>query len=154
MKTPTLLLFAPILMLFPGSARAGDATLSIEPDPYVSSDAVTICRVVARNDTRHTLDGRKIAFEARAWENGVLVASERGRFKGAVPAGHTAETRIGFNGVFYSLTVEPIEAGALGRRGGGKRGGKASKRSKGRSKSPAKSSKAKARRPRRRSPAA
>ena len=116
------------LFLFAAISRAQDAVLSIEPDPYVSSDSVTICRVVARNPSPHTLDGRTIAFEAQAWENGALVARERGRFRGAVAPGQTAETRIGFDGVFQTLTVVPIAPKEVGRRGGSKRGGRSAGR--------------------------
>jgi hypothetical protein len=129
MKTSTILA---VLALFVSSAvRAGEAMISIEPDPYVSSDHVTICRVVARNESDHTLQGKEIAFEARAWENGVLVARERGRFAGAVPPGQTAETRIGFDGVFTTFTVEPVEAGASGGRSARKRGAPKGKSKKG-----------------------
>lgn len=122
----TLLLLAATLVIVPAAAFADDAILSIEPDPYVSSDHVTICRVVARNESRRTLDGRSIGFEAQAWENGVLVMREKGRFAGAVGPGETAETRIGFNGVFTDVRVVPA---AGKRRGGGH--GKGSGRSRG-----------------------
>ena len=116
----TLLLLAATLVVLSPAAFADDAILSIEPDPYVSSDHVTICRVVARNDTRQTLDGRSIAFEAQAWENGVLVMREKGRFAGAVGPGETAETRIGFNGVFTDVRIVPAEGKT---KGGGRRKG-------------------------------
>jgi len=116
----TLLLLAATLVVLSPAAFADDAILSIEPDPYVSSDHVTICRVVARNDTRRTLDGRSIGFEAQAWENGVLVMREKGRFAGAVGPGETAETRIGFNGVFTDVRIVPAEGKT---KGGGRRKG-------------------------------
>jgi hypothetical protein len=118
MKTLPILLLSTILSS--ATVFAADAALSIEPDPYVSSDHVTICRVVARNDSPHTLDGRSIGFEAQAFENGVLVMREKGRFSGAISPGDSAETRIGFNGVFTEVRVEPAEGKASrSRRKGG-----------------------------------
>jgi len=122
----TLLLLAVTLVLVSSAAFADDAILSIEPDPYVSSDHVTICRVVARNVSRRTLDGRSIGFEAQAWENGVQVMREKGRFAGAVGPGETAETQIGFNGVFTDVRVVPAAAKGSGRTGA-RRGGKSAK---------------------------
>jgi len=120
-----------LMFLSSAAAFAGDAALSIEPDPYVSSDHVTICRVVARNGSSHTIDGRSIGFEAQAFENGVLVMREKGRFAGAIAPGDSAETRIGFNGVFTDVRVESAEGGASGthRKGGaGSRPRKSSKK--------------------------
>ncbi len=125
MKTATILSI--LLVLSPAAAFSADVTLSIEPDPYVSSDVATICRVVARNDSDHTLDGRSIGFEAQAFENGVLVMREKGRFSGALAPGQTAETRIGFNGVFSDLRIVPVDGkvGSSRRKGsGGSRGRK------------------------------
>lgn len=130
----TLLILAVTLVGFSSGVLAGDASLSIEPDPYVSSDHVTICRVVARNDSPHTLDGRSIGFEARAFENGVLVMREKGRFAGAVGPGETAETRIGFNGVFTDVRVVPAEgktAGGGRRRSSRGAGGKSRRKASG-----------------------
>ena len=135
MKTPALLSILSFCFAF--GAPAAGATLSIEPDPYVSSDHVTICRVVARNDSAHTLDGRSIGFEAQAFENGVLVMREKGRFSGAIAPGETAETRIGFNGVFTDVRIEPAAAkDARGgrRKGSGKAPGKKSSRASTRAK--------------------
>ncbi|HET7453555.1 MAG TPA: hypothetical protein VFL12_12480 [Thermoanaerobaculia bacterium] len=103
---------------------AADVSLSIEPDPYVSSDHATICRVVARNDSAHTLDGRAVAFEAQAWERGEVVMRETGRFGGSIAAGDTAETRIGFNGVFTDVRIVASPDGARGKRAGSRRGAK------------------------------
>ncbi|HET9793988.1 MAG TPA: hypothetical protein VFS34_05955 [Thermoanaerobaculia bacterium] len=125
MKTPALLSILSFGFAF--GAPAAGATLSIEPDPYVSSDHVTICRVVARNDSAHTLDGRSIGFEAQAFENGVLVMREKGRFSGAIAPGETAETRIGFNGVFTDVRIEP--AAAKDARGGRRKGSGRAKKS-------------------------
>jgi len=118
MKALTVL--AILTVSFSSIAFGSDASLSIEPDPYVSSDHVTICRVVARNGSSHTLDGRSIGFEAQAFENGVLVMREKGRFAGAIAPGDSAETRIGFNGVFTDVRVEPADGRTSGtRRKGG-----------------------------------
>jgi hypothetical protein len=123
-----------LLMFFSSTAVfAGDAALSIEPDPYVSSDHVTICRVVARNGSSHTLDGRSIGFEAQAFENGVLVMREKGRFAGAISPGDTAETRIGFNGVFTDVRVESADGKASGTR---RKGGASSRPKKASKKKP------------------
>ena len=114
--------FFAFLAFFCRAALAADVSLSIEPDPYVSSDHATICRVVARNDSSHTLDGRSVAFEAQAWEKGEVVMRETGRFGGSIAAGDTAETRIGFNGVFTDVRV--VAAAAKGVRTGARhRGG-------------------------------
>ena len=111
-----------VVMFVCRAMPAADVTLSIEPDPYVSSDHATICRVVARNDSTHTLDGRSVAFEAQAWEKGEIVMRETGRFGGSIAAGDTAETRIGFNGVFTDVRV--VAAAAKGVRTGARhRGG-------------------------------
>ena len=82
---------------------------SIRPDPYVSSDQVSICRVTVKNESGRTLDGRTLAFEAAALENGIAVVQERGRFGGVVRSGETAETLIGFNGVFREFDVRAAE---------------------------------------------
>ncbi len=113
------------------AAFASDVSLSIEPDPYVSSDRATVCRVFARNDSGHTLDGRSVAFEAQAWEKGEPVMRETGRFAGAIADGDTAETRIGFNGVFTDVRVVAADAKGRGRTGarhGRKSAGSKSKR--------------------------
>ena len=124
MKRPT---FLTVLFFAARATLAADVSLSIEPDPYVSSDRATICRVVARNGSPHTLDGRSIAFEAQAWENGAVVMREKGKFAGAIAAGDTAETRIGFNGVFTDVRIVP--AAARGAGGTGARGGRKSAKS-------------------------
>ncbi len=116
----TLPILSLLMFLSSTALFGGDAALSIEPDPYVSSDHVTICRVVARNGSAYTLDGRSVAFEAQAYENGVLVMREKGRFAGAIAPGDSAETRIGFNGVFTDIRVEATTGRASGtRRKGG-----------------------------------
>lgn len=125
-------------------SSADDVVLTIAPESGFSSDHVTLCRVTARNFTGHSIDGRSVAFEARAWENGVAVMTEHGKFGGRIGPGETVESRIGFNGVFQSFTVAPATAKGSTRSGsgrGGKGGGKAPK------KSAKKASKAKTRKP-------
>jgi hypothetical protein len=114
--------FFAVLTLVCGAGLAADVSLSIEPDPYVSSDHATICRVVVRNESPHTLDGRSVAFEAQAWERGEIVMRETGRFGGSIAAGDTAETRIGFNGVFTDVRVVEAPAKGGGRTGAHHRG--------------------------------
>ena len=123
-----------VFLIASGSSCADDVVLSIGPDFSVSSDTVTLCRVFARNNSGHALDGRAIAFEAQAWENGVLVMRERGRFGGKIDAGAIAESRIGFTGVFREFTIVPDEAKA------GQRGGKSGRSAKGGAKTSKKSS--------------
>lgn len=118
----TLLMGALVSFLSTRVSYADDVTLSIGPDFSVSSDTVSLCRVLARNDSGHSLDGRTIAFEAQAWENGVLVMREKGRFGGKIAAGEVVETRIGFNGVFRQFTVTPVAAKAASRGGSGRSG--------------------------------
>lgn len=104
------------------AASADDVSLHIEPEIGFSSDQATLCRVTARNDSGHALDGRQIAFEAQAWRDGVAVQTARGRFGGIVESGATVESRIGFNGVFSSFTIAATASGK-GRGSSGKRGG-------------------------------
>jgi len=126
------LFLALAIALAAAPSRADDVVLTIAPEPGFSSDHVTLCRVTARNFTGHAIDGRSIAFEAQAWENGVAVMTEHGRFGGRIGPGETVESRIGFNGVFPFFTVAPAPAkgsskGGSGR--GGKGAGKAPKKS-------------------------
>jgi len=119
---------------FAAAATADDVVLTIAPEPGFSSDHVTLCRVTARNFTGHAIDGRSIAFEAQAWENGVAVMTEHGRFGGRIGPGETVESRIGFNGAFQAFTVAPAAPKGPARGGSGRAG-------KGGGKSPKKSAK-------------
>jgi hypothetical protein len=130
MKRLTLLVLG--ISLAAARSRAEDVVLTITPEFGFSSDHVTLCRVTARNRSGHAVDVRGIAFEARAWEDGVPVMTEQGRFGGRIGPGETVESRIGFNGVFRQFTVEP----AAGKR---PRGGSGRSRQ-GTSKAPKKSS--------------
>jgi len=125
MKTTVLLVLG--IFLAASALRADDVVLSIGPEFGFSSDQATLCRVVARNDSGHAIDGRTIAFEAHAWRDGVLVQTARGKFGGIVEPGQTVETRIGFNGVFGQFTVATAAAKSSSRTGSG-RGGKAGAR--------------------------
>jgi hypothetical protein len=117
MKRLTLLLIG--ISLAAARSRAEDVVLTIAPEFGFSSDHVTLCRVTARNESGHAVDGGGIAFEARAWEDGVPVMTEHGRFGGRIGPGETVESRIGFNGVFRQFTVEPA-AGRSARGGSGR----------------------------------
>lgn len=111
-----------LLSLFAiGAAGAAeeDIVLTIGPETYLSSDSVTLCRVYARNTSGHAVDGKTVAFEAQAWENGEIISRERGRFGGKIEAGQTVESRIGFVGAYRQFSVEPVGAGSS--RGGGSR---------------------------------
>src|SRR6185369_5825677 len=79
-----LLFLALAIGLAAAPSRADDVVLTIAPEAGFSSDHVTLCRVTARNFTGHSIDGRSVAFEAQAWENGVAVMTEHGRFGGRI----------------------------------------------------------------------
>jgi hypothetical protein len=119
------------------SDGALDLMFQISPELGVSSDAVTICRVTVTNYSGDPLDGRRVGFEASALENGVVVERERGRFQGVLRNGETAETRIGFNGVFRDFAVAAAPVSSRSRSGRSARGGKASSKA-GSSKAPGK----------------
>jgi len=114
-------LFALAALLGAAAASADDVTLRIEQELGFSSDQATLCRVIARNDSGHALDGRGIAFEAQAWRDGAVVQTARGRFGGILEPGATVESRIGFNGVFSTFTIAASASGRAGRGSGGKR---------------------------------
>ena len=119
-----ILFFASPLCSAEGSP---DVVFRIAPDTDRSSDFVTICRVTASNYTGASLDGGRLGFEALALENGSVVERERGRFGGIIRNGDTAETLIGFNGVFRSFDVASSPVSSRARSGGGsRRGGKSS----------------------------
>jgi hypothetical protein len=133
------------ILLAAAPARAEDVVLTIAPESGFSSDHVTLCRVTARNYAGHAVDGRAIAFEAKAWENGVAIMTERGRFGGRIGPGETVESRIGFNGVFQTFTIAPVAAKSSSRGGSGragKGGGKAPKKSSAKTSSKTKKRKA------------
>ena len=108
------------IFLAAGPLRADDVVLSIAPEVGISSDHVTLCRVTARNVAGHAVDGRAVAFEAQAWEDGVAIMTEHGRFGGRIGPGETVESRIGFNGVFREFTIAPVSAKSSSRGGSGR----------------------------------
>jgi hypothetical protein len=118
MKRLTLLVLG--IFLAAGPLRADDVVLSIAPEIGISSDHVTLCRVTARNVAGHAVDGRTVAFEAQAWEDGIAVMTERGRFGGRIGPGETVESRIGFSGVFREFTIAPVAAKSSSRGGSGR----------------------------------
>jgi hypothetical protein len=106
--------------------------LSIRPEPGISSDTVTLCRVTATNSSGRSLDARRIVFEARALEGARAVTTARGRFGGILAAGESVETVIGFNGIFERFEVSLVGAGSGASRGHGRRGSTSKKARKGR----------------------
>ena len=108
------------IFLAAGPLRADDVVLSIAPEVGISSDHFTLCRVTARNVAGHAVDGRAVAFEAQAWEDGVAIMTEHGRFGGRIGPGETVESRIGFNGVFREFTIAPVAAKSSSRGGSGR----------------------------------
>ena len=128
MKLTVLVVF---LAGIPGSSSAvdpRDVVFTISPAFGVSSDTATICRVTVTNYSGHSLDGRLVGFEASALENGTAVVRERGRFGGVIANGETAETLIGFNGVFRGFSVELAPVSSRAHRGSGKGQAGATKR--------------------------
>ena len=87
-----------------------EVRLSIAPDPYTSSDRVTLCRVRAVNHGSRTWPGRALAFEARARGGGVTVR-ERGRFGLELPPHGSLETLIALPGRHDRVEVSPISPG-------------------------------------------
>ncbi|MGH9441827.1 MAG: hypothetical protein ACRD16_06090 [Thermoanaerobaculia bacterium] len=118
----TLLGFLPIC----AAEKALDLTFQITPEIGSSFDTATICRVSVTNYSGDPLDGRRVGFEASALENGVVVERERGRFRGMIGNGETAETLIGFNGVFRSFEIAAAPVSSRSRSGGAGRGAKGS----------------------------
>ena len=108
----------------PEPVRWDELTLSIYPDPYTSSDSVTLCRVRVVNHGQTSWSGRRIRFEARALAGGRVVERQRGRFGLTLAPRDSLETIIGFSGSYRSFEVSPVEGpdrpdGGRARRGGG-----------------------------------
>ena len=134
---------APILFLSLALAAASpdtsdmpwqDLVLSIEKDRSVSSDTATLCRVRVVNRGGHTWKGQLVRFEAAAFEAGVIVARERGRFGLTLSPHDTLETVIAFQGLFDRFEVRPLfkggdGGGSKGRRSGRSTGAKKKKKS-------------------------
>jgi hypothetical protein len=82
-----------------------DLALTIFPDPGVSSDVSTICRVRVDNHGSHTWSGRHVMFEAEALEGDRPVDHARGRFGLTLGPHESLETLIGFSGRFRHFRV-------------------------------------------------
>jgi hypothetical protein len=116
----------------PEPVRWDELTLSISVDPYVSSDAVTLCRVRVVNHGTTSWPGRRLRFEARALAGGRVAERQLGRFGLVLGPHETLETVIGFSGSYRDFQVAPAEGrdrsdenrarrGGAGRRRGRKR---------------------------------
>jgi hypothetical protein len=85
-----------------------ELSLTIFPDPGVSSDVSTICRVHVDNHGRHTWSGRHVSFEAEALDGDQVVERARGRFGLTLGPHESLETLIGFSGRFTRFRVRLI----------------------------------------------
>ena len=90
-----------------------ELTVTISPDPGVSSDVATLCRVRVENHGSHTWSGRRLAFEAEALEAGQPVERARGRFGLTLHPRESLETLIGFNGRFRDFRVRLLATESL-----------------------------------------
>ena len=93
-----------------------ELSLAIEKDHGSSSDHVTLCRVRVTNHGPRTWPGRALAFEARAIDAGVVVATERGRFGLSLAPYGTLETLIGFTGRYDRFEVSSVAGGGTKKR--------------------------------------
>jgi hypothetical protein len=115
----TLLVICLLLASPDSTIPWGELSLSIERDHSTSSDHLTICRVRVVNHGSRTWPGNAIRFEARAIDQGTVVAREAGRFGlSLVPYG-TLETLIGFVGRYDRFEVVPAGGGSKARRSRG-----------------------------------
>lgn len=113
-------------------AQSTELAFTIERDHGSSSDHVTLCRVRVVNYGARSWSGRAIAFEARAVRDGVVAATERGRFGLTLLPYSSLETMIGFTGRFDRFEVAPVGGGPAEKRSrGGPRGRAKTRRSKG-----------------------
>ena len=111
--------------------RWEELALSIRPDPYTSSDTVTLCRVRVVNNGGGTWPGRRLRFEARALADGRVVEWKAGRFGLTLSPREALETIVAFSGSYRTFEVVPCLArdcsdggrshGSGGRRRGRKR---------------------------------
>jgi hypothetical protein len=103
-----------LLLLWIAFASAGsrpawqDLAFAIFPDPDVSSDTATICRVRVVNNGSSTWSGRQIRFEAQALEGDSVAERARGRFGLSLGPHQTLETVIGFSGKYTRFAVRPL----------------------------------------------
>lgn len=103
----TLFVLLLSLVSSPSGVPWSELSLSIERDHSTSSDQATLCRVRVVNHGSRSWPGRSIAFEARALQGGIVVASERGRFGLTLAPYGTLETLIGFDGRYDRFEVVP-----------------------------------------------
>ena len=94
----------------------GELSLSIEKDRGTSSDHATLCRVRVVNHGGRSWPGRAIAFEARAFDAGMVVARERGRFGLTLAPYGTLETLIAFTGRYDRFEVSALRGPGADRR--------------------------------------
>ena len=90
-----------------------ELTVTISPDPGVSSDVATLCRVRVENHGSYTWSGRRLAFEVEALEAGQPVERARGRFGLTLHPRESLETLIGFNGRFRHFRVRLLATESL-----------------------------------------
>ena len=81
---------------------------TIFPDPGVSSDTATLCRVRVVNNGARTWRGDRIRFEALALQGGAVVDRARGRFGLVLGPHETLETVIGFVGRYEHFSVRAL----------------------------------------------
>jgi hypothetical protein len=103
--------------------RWDELTLSIYLEPYVSSDAVTLCRVRVFNHGSSSWSGRRLRFEARAVREGRVVERQRGRFGLVLGPRETLETVIGFSGSYRTFEIGPVTGPERPEEGHARRGG-------------------------------
>jgi len=110
-----------------------ELTFTIFPDPGVSSDTATLCRVRVVNNGAHTWRGDRIRFEAQALQGGAVADRARGRFGLVLGPHETLETVIGFVGRYDRFSVRPLSKDS-DRSDGAGHGRKTSSRKRGKKK--------------------
>lgn len=88
--------------------RWEELALSIRPDPYTSSDTVTLCRVRVVNNGTGSWPGRRLRFEARALSDGRVVERRAGRFGLTLAPRDALETIVAFTGSYRTFEVVPL----------------------------------------------
>jgi hypothetical protein len=97
-----------LAMASPDDLPWQELTFTIFPDPGVSSDSATLCRVRVVNNGAHTWRGDRIHFEAQALQGGAVVDRARGRFGLALGPHETLETVIAFIGRYDQFSVRAL----------------------------------------------
>jgi len=126
------MLLALMVALFASPAdpvRWQELVLSIRPDPYTSSDTVTLCRVRVVNNGGGSWPGRRLRFEARALADGRVVERQIGRFGITLAPREALETIVAFSGSYRTFEVVPClgrdcSDGGRSHRSGGRRRGR------------------------------